>query len=239
MVGALNMRSGYTFAMRQTSLRIWVILVALAATVVAPAVRLRAQTDQWAKDMAAFDEQDRTVPYPDGGVVFVGSSSIRRWDLKASFPDLNLLNRGFGGSQIVDSVHHVDLLVIRHKPRVVVFYAGDNDLTAGKTPRQVVDDFKAFVAKVHAGSPATRIAVISIKPSLARWKLIGQMREANAMIRELCLTDDKLGYIDVDAALLGWDETPRKELFVEDGLHMTPKGYAIWAALVRTYLDDR
>ena len=132
--------------------------------------------------MAAFEEQDRKDP-AIGGVVFVGSSSIRLWDLKKSFPDVPALNRGFGGSVIPDSVDHVDLLVIRHKPRIVVFYAGDNDIAAGRTPQQVFDDYKAFVSKVHAAVPAARIAFIGIKPSIQRWALVDKVRAANALVR--------------------------------------------------------
>src|SRR6187200_3014504 len=94
------------------------------------------QADPWAKEMAAFSEQDQKAP-GIGGVVFVGSSSIRLWDLAKYFPNLSALNRGFGGSQMIDSVYHADLLVIRHKPRTVIVYAGDNDLAAGKSPQQV------------------------------------------------------------------------------------------------------
>jgi lysophospholipase L1-like esterase len=214
---------------------------ALCLTLLVSAVPLAqapasAPADKWAKEMAAFEEQDRTDP-AIGGVVFVGSSSIRLWDLKKSFPDLPALNRGFGGSVIPDSVDHVDLLVIRHKPRVVVFYAGDNDIGAGRTPQQVFDDYKAFVSKVHAALPATKIAFIGIKPSIQRWALVDKVRAANALVREYAAADDRLGFVDVDGPMLGWDEKPRKDLFVADGLHMTPKGYELWTTLVRPFVE--
>lgn len=198
----------------------------------------RAQAlDRWTKEMAAFEEQDRTSPFPPGGIVFVGSSSIRLWNLADSFPHLPILNRGFGGSQISDSVRHVDRLVLKHKPRTVVFYAGDNDIAAGKTPQSVLEDFKAFVGKVRGALPQTRIAFIGIKPSLQRWALVGKVREANALIRAYCETDERLGFVDVDGPMLGWDEKPREELLVADGLHLSPKGYELWTLLVRPFLD--
>ena len=195
-----------------------------------------AQQDKWAKEMAAFEEQDKK-DLAIGGIVFVGSSSIRLWDLEKSFPEMPVLNRGFGGSEIPDSVSHVDLLVIRHKPRTVIFYAGDNDIANKRTPQQVFDDYKAFVTKVRAALPDTRIAFIGIKPSIQRWAMIDNIRAANALVRKYAETDDHLGYIDVDGPMLGWDEKPRKELFVADGLHMTPKGYEVWTALVRPFLS--
>jgi lysophospholipase L1-like esterase len=209
-----------------------------ALILIAAAIPLRAHAqpaEKWAKEMAAFEEQDKKEPAL-GGIVFVGSSSIRLWDLKKSFPDLTALNRGFGGSEIPDSVAHADLLVIRHKPRIVIFYAGDNDIANGHTPQQVFNDYKAFVTKVHAALPQTRIAFIGIKPSIQRWALIDKIRAANALVRDLAATDDRLGYIDVDGPMLGWDEKPRKEFFVQDGLHMTPAGYEVWTALVRPFL---
>ena len=196
-----------------------------------------AGADPWAAEIAKFEAADQAAPFPPGGIVFVGSSSIRMWDLAASFPGRPVLNRGFGGTQILDSVRHVDRLVIRHKPATVVFYAGDNDLSAGRTPQQVLADFEAFVARVQAALPATRIAFIAIKPSIARWALIARVREANRLVREVCDRDDRLGFVDVDAAMIGWDGQPRPELFVKDGLHMSPKGYEIWNMLVRPFIE--
>lgn len=213
------------------------LCVALLAAATAPLYNsTHAQADKWAKDMAAFEEQDRKDPAL-GGVVFVGSSSIRLWDLAKSFPGVPALNRGFGGSEIPDSVSHADLLVIKHKPAIVVFYAGDNDIANGRTPQQVFADYKAFVTKVHAALPATRIAFIGIKPSIQRWALVDKVRAANALVRDYAATDERLGFVDVDGPMLGWDEKPRKDLFVADGLHMTAKGYDVWTALVRPFLD--
>jgi lysophospholipase L1-like esterase len=213
--------------------------LALGAVLIAVCVSAAAatQTDEWAQAMAAFEKQDREAPPPAGGVVFVGSSSIRLWDLSKSFPNLPAINRGFGGSRIIDSVNHIDLLVIKHQPRVVVFYAGDNDLAAGKTPQQVADDFKTFVAKLRAARPATMVAFIGIKPSIQRWGLIQKIRDANALIREYCDADDRLGFVDVDGSMLGWDAQPRKDLFIQDGLHLSPKGYELWTALVRPFVE--
>lgn len=193
--------------------------------------------DQWAAAMDAFAKADRESPPPTGGIVFVGSSSIRLWDLSAAFPGLPVVNRGFGGSQIIDSVRHVELLVLRHRPRTVVLYAGDNDLSAGKSPGQVLDDFRAFVSKVHTTLPETRIAFVGIKPSVARWKLIDRVREANTLIRTACDKDDRLGFIDVDGPMLGYDGKPRPDLFVADGLHLSPKGYALWTTLTRPFVE--
>lgn len=228
------------------------VLLTLATAVLGSASRVRAGSehgalwhqaeqpagdDRWAKEIAAFAADDDARPFAPGGIVFVGSSSIRLWDLDASFPGRPILNRGFGGTQIPDSVRHVDRLVLRHKPATVIFYAGDNDLFAGRTPQQVDADFEAFVSCVHAVLPATRIAFIGIKPSLARWAIVDNVREANRLIRTRCDRDDRLGFVDVDGPMIGWDGKPRADLFVKDGLHLSPKGYALWNVLVAPFLD--
>ena len=202
-----------------------------------PLVAQATDPDPWADAMAAFAAADQKAPPAKAGIVFVGSSSIRLWDLSASFPGLTVINRGFGGSQIIDSVRHADLLVVKHAPRTVVLYAGDNDLFAGKSPAQVRDDFSAFVAKIRASLPETRIAFVGIKPSVARWKMIDNVREANTLIRAVCATDDRLGFIDVDGPMLGYDEKPRADLFVVDGLHLSAKGYVIWTTLTRPFVE--
>jgi len=197
----------------------------------------KADADRWAKEIAAFAAEDAARPFAPGGIVFVGSSSIRLWDLASAFPGRRLLNRGFGGTQILDSVRHVERLVLRHEPATVVFYAGDNDLSAGRTPEQVLADFEAFVAPVQAALPATRIAFIGIKPSLARWAIVDKVREANRLVRARCDRDDRLGFVDVDGPMIGWDGKPRPDLFVKDGLHLSPKGYALWNVLVAPFLE--
>src|SRR5262245_21106715 len=126
--------------------------------------------DPWEAELRAFSAADAKAPPPPGGVVFVGSSSIRLWDLERSFPGSGFLNRGFGGSHYSDCARLVSRLVHQYAPRTVVVYAGDNDIAAGKSPATVLGDAQAFAAGVHARLPATRIIFLSIKPSPDRWR---------------------------------------------------------------------
>jgi lysophospholipase L1-like esterase len=211
------------------------ISIAMAAACVADFAS--AAESRWEPDIRAFEKKDRERKPPPGGIVFVGSSSIRGWDVARSFPGLPVINRGFGGSRIADSVEFAGRIVIPHKPKTVVFYAGDNDINAGKTPQQVLSDYREFVAKVHGPLPDAKIVFIAIKPSLRRWNLVSAMREANKLIREYSESNAKLEFVDVDPPMIGADGKPRPELFVEDGLHMTAEGYRIWTALVRPLLQ--
>ena len=194
------------------------------------------QPNRFEAEIAAMEQADRQAPPPKGGVVFVGSSSIRLWDLKQSFPDFAAVNRGFGGSQVSDSVYFVERIVLPLAPRVVVVYAGDNDIAAGKSPEQVADDYRALVAKLHAALPETNIIYIAIKPSIQRWKLIDKVRAANKLIRAIAGEDQRLSFVDVEPAMLGDDGQPKPELFQKDGLHLNAAGYAVWAEMLGPHL---
>jgi hypothetical protein len=140
---------------------------------------------KWEKEIAAIEARLKASPPAPGGVLFAGSSSIRLWDLKKSFPDWPAVNVGFGGSWIPDATHFAPRIVLPHKPRAIVFYAGDNDLAAGRSPEQVRDDFKAFAAAVHTDLPKTRVLFVAVKPSVARWKLFATQTKANRLVKEL------------------------------------------------------
>ena len=197
-----------------------------------------AAVDQWEAAIKKFEDADRTSPPPKNGVVFVGSSSIVRWNLQEAFPELGTaaINRGFGGSVTADAVHYVDRIVIPYQPRMVVLYSGDNDLVTSDTPEQIAAHYKEFLDKVHRSLPQARVVVISIKPSIQRWAAIDKARAANALIRAACAAQPGVAYLDVEGPMLGADGKPRPELYVQDGLHMTPEGYKIWTAALRPLL---
>ena len=189
-------------------------------------------------EIRKFEEADRAAAPKPGGIVFTGSSSIRLWTtLAADFPGFRTVNRGFGGSQIEDAIANVARLVIVHKPAQVVFYSGDNDVAAGKSPSTVAADYKRFVDAIHAQLPGTRVVIIAIKPSPARWALVDRIKETNTLVREIVARDSRrLAFVDVFTPMLGADGKPRPELYVADGLHMTRAGYAIWKAAVAPVL---
>ncbi len=194
---------------------------------------------KWESEIKAFEAADRTNPPPRNAIVFVGSSSIRLWKtLARDFPEYNVINRGFGGSAIADSVAFAERIVLPYRPRMVVLYAGDNDIAGGKPPEQVAADFKVFVQKIQAALPKSRIAFIAIKPSPSRWNLVENIKATNRMIETFCRQDERLIYIDVFRPMLGADGRPRAELFVEDRLHMNAAGYALWTELIKPRLRE-
>lgn len=205
--------------------------------VMAPA-RTTAQRgpERWESAIAKFEAQDRENPPAPKGVLFVGSSSIRLWDLDKWFPRAQAVNRGFGGSEVSDSLHFVDRIVLAHKPRVVVMYAGDNDVAKGVTPATVAKNFASFVKSVRRELPQTKIVYVAVKPSLKRWSLIDKVRETNRRIQEQCKRSDQLVFVDIDTPMIGDDGKPRPELFAKDGLHLSEQGYALWSKLVAPHI---
>jgi lysophospholipase L1-like esterase len=193
---------------------------------------------RWKADFTAFATADKDHQPADGGVLFVGSSTIRLWNsLADDFRELPVvINRGFGGSTMHDCSLFARDLVVRYKPRLVLVYAGDNDLAEGRTPMQVLESFAHFAGKVRAELPDARIAYISIKPSPSREKLMPKMRETNEVIAAYLKRLPNSEYIDIFTPMLGADGQPRAELFRGDKLHLNEQGYRLWKSVIASHL---
>ena len=217
--------------------RRWLLLAAALLP-----VSLRAQTQaaeqRWKKELDAFTAADRQQMPPPGGVLFVGSSSIRFWSgLETAFADQPVvIKRGFGGSRLSESADLVHRLVLPYQPRLVVVYAGENDIHEGASAPELLAHFKRFVQQVQGALPDTRVAYMSIKPSPSRLAFLAAMREANLLIQTHVLQHDNLDYIDVHTAMLDNDGRPRPELFVRDQLHLSAEGYGLWRQIVSAHL---
>lgn len=199
------------------------------------------ETGPYEDEIAAFEAADRLHQPPKGAVLFVGSSSIRLWPkLQSDFRGVKVIQRGFGGSDLRLVNWYTPRIVLPYKPRLIVLYAGDNDLAAGVSPEDVLEQFKTFVGTVTTKLPDTRIAFVSIKPSPARANLIPRMRTANELVRQYIVTNPRLIYVDVFTRMLETDGMPREELYESgDGLHMNAKGYRLWRSVLNPIVRDR
>jgi lysophospholipase L1-like esterase len=219
---------------------IWPLLAALTWAVPAPRA-VGAETNhnfgRWEQEIAAYEQADRTHPPPRDAVLFIGSSTIRLWTtLARDFPEHRVINRGFGGSQIVDAAHFAERVILPYAPRMILLRAGGNDLWAGKSPEQVFAEFRAFVEQVHARLPQTDIVYISLSPSIARWKQAEQEKLLNALVEGYVRGKTHLRYLETYPMVLGADGRPRPELFVADQLHFNAEGYRLLAERVRPCL---
>ncbi len=187
---------------------------------------------KWEKEITGIEKRLKDKPPAKGGVFFAGSSSTRLWKLDKSFPGMNYVNVGFGGSEIRDTTHFAERILLPFEPSNIILYAGDNDIAKKRTPEQLRDDFSAFVKIIHAKLPKTRILFLPVKPSIARWSMYETQKSANGMIQKICESSKLLGYIDIVPVTLGEDGKPKPEFFVKDGLHLSEAGYAAWTKVV-------
>ena len=195
---------------------------------------------RWEAEIKAFESADRDKPPPTGGVLFIGSSTIRLWTtLAQDFPDCQVLNRGFGGSEIVDSTHFADRIIFPYRPRQVFLRAGGNDIHAGRLPGEVAADFAEFVRVVHENLPETEVVFISLCPAPARWGEKDKNQRLDELVRELALHMPRVAFVDCFDLSLFPDGRPRSQLFVDDQLHFNPRGYQELAERVRPYLRSR
>ena len=192
---------------------------------------------RWEKEIAAYEAADRKSPPPKGGILFIGSSTVRLWKTLADdFRGFKVINRGFGGSEIVDSTHFADRLIFPHEPRQIFLRAGGNDLHAGRLPKEVAGDFAEFVRVVRTRLPNAEILFIGLSPAPARWGEADKTRELNRLVRRMALEMSRVGFVDADMISLDPDGRARPELFVKDRLHPSPEGYRLLADRVRPFL---
>ena len=193
----------------------------------------------WEPAIRDFEEQDKVHPPKPGCIVFAGSSSIRFWDtLISDMKPLDVINRGFGGSEFSDLDLLANRIVVRYRPRAVVVYEGDNDLAEGssKTPEMVASDLRKFVQIVHGALPDTWIYILAIKPSKLRSNQWPQMKAANKQMQDYAAGEERVEYIDIATPMFDANGNLPRDLFKSDGLHPTPKLYAMWTAIIKPIL---
>jgi lysophospholipase L1-like esterase len=200
---------------------------------------VKAQNTPFYSEIQHFKEQDSIHFPPKHAILFLGSSSFRKWeDVQEYFPGYTIINRGFGGSTIPDAIYYADEIVFPYNPKQIVIYEGDNDLAFSDqiTADSVLNRFEKLFSLIRKHLPNTSIAFVSIKPSPSREKLMPEMQEANSLIKNFLKGKRNTAFIDVYHKMLNKNGTPNKSLFIEDELHMNAKGYAIWKKIIQPYL---
>ena len=212
------------------------LILALAPSPVA--AQVQHNFAKWDNEIAAFEKSDLTNPPPKGAVLFIGSSTIRMWKtLAQDFPNQKVINRGFGGSEIVDATHFAERIVFPYEPRKIFLRSGGNDLNAGRSVEEVFADFKAFVTKVQTRLPNTEVVFISLSPSIARWGQAEKEKALNLMVSDYVRQMPKVKYLDTYSVSLDAEGKARPELFQGDKLHFNAAGYKLLAERVRPALE--
>jgi len=191
------------------------------------------------QDIQHFKQLDQENPPAKNAILLLGSSSFTKWtDVASYFPDKTIINRGFGGSRLTDLNDYANDLLNPYQPKQIIIYCGENDFADNSQLKAdvVVDRFRTFYKKIRAKFPNIEVDYISIKYSPSRENLWPQMREANKKIAAFMKKQPRSKFIDITAVMQDKNGNVRKDLFVEDMLHMTPEGYRLWTSVMKPYM---
>ena len=172
-------------------------------------------------------------------ILFTGSSSIRLWvDFDSYFPNHNVLNRGFGGSETSDLIHFADELILKYSPSQIFIYEGDNDINSGEKPGRIIKEMKQLLGMIREVPALAEVPVvlISAKPSIARIHLKKQYLSFNKKLEKLADKQANCRYVDVWSIMFDEEGELREDIFIEDNLHMNKRGYDIWIKVIEPLL---
>ncbi len=197
-------------------------------------------TEKWEADIAKLEAQDRSQPDPKDAILFIGSSSIRRWtDLDADMSPRKTINRGYGGAKFSDLAVYIDRIVSPHQFKALVVFVG-NDIVGqddDKSPVEVARLFKYTVDRIRQTHATEAIFVLAVTPTPSRFKAWPEIRQANAELAKVCETGKSLHFIATEEFYLDETGKPIAKYFVEDMLHLNREGYQVWSRILKEHLD--
>ncbi|MFM9001360.1 MAG: platelet-activating factor acetylhydrolase IB subunit [Opitutia bacterium] len=188
----------------------------------------------------------QTAQKGEAQVVFLGDSITAGWKgqpalFEKEFGGYKAANFGIGG----DRTQHVLWRVENGefdgiKPKAVVLMIGTNNAgVAENTPEQIAAGIRNIVAAVHKRSPDTKVLLLAIFPRGAAEQnnpARDKNKAVNAIISKLH-DGKKVHYLDIGPSFLAADGTLAKEI-MPDLLHLSAKGYQIWADSIREKLAE-
>ncbi|EJL72665.1 GDSL-type esterase/lipase family protein [Chryseobacterium populi] len=191
------------------------------------------------QDIQNFKKIDQETPPPKDAILLIGSSSFTKWtDVAAYFPDKTIINRGFGGSRLIDLNYYAEDLLNPYQPKQIIIYCGDNDFADNHQlkAKAVVERYKTLYRKIREKFPDIEVDYISIKYSPSREKLWPQMKQTNKKIAAFMKKEPNTEFIDITKAMEDANGNIRKDLFLEDMLHTNAEGYKVWTKVMRPYM---
>jgi hypothetical protein len=216
-----------------------IILLILVSCVPLNKYRSLPEVKAWEPDIEKFETQDIQKSYPSDAILFAGSSSIRLWSTigKDMLP-YNVIQRGYGGAKLSDFVVYADRIIYPHECQAIVIFIA-NDISGSdndKSPLEVSQLFRKTLYIIRRKFADKPVFWISVTPTPSRWHVWPEIKEAGEMIRKICDNHKNTYYIDTEKYFLNSSGLPRKELFVEDQLHLNADGYKIWAGIIKNDL---
>ncbi|WP_373399637.1 GDSL-type esterase/lipase family protein [Algoriphagus halophilus] len=200
--------------------------------------QLFAQANRFDQEVESISHKIDSIGWSKGEVVFTGSSSVRMWkNLQEQFPDVPIINTGFGGSTALDLSEQLFPLVLRLEPSKVFIYEGDNDINGGNTAAEIMATLDDIVTRIQKQLPNTTVNLISAKPSPSRWELKNSYLVLNDLMRQYCTTHENVNFVNVWDIMLDKSGVPRADIFIGDNLHMNEKGYDLWKEIFTPFLE--
>ena len=196
------------------------------------------QQHAFEKEILAYEKQDSLSMPAKGQKLFIGSSSFRLWKtFDADMKGIPAINRGFGGSTLLDALYYFDRMVVKYAPSWVFVYEGDNDLSKGQSPEEIATEYKLFSEKLAQALPSTKLVFVSVRPSLARQAMVHQQKALNAIISTYSKGEKNRYVIDMHTPFYLPDGTLMPDIFVADRLHLNEKGYPIFAKQIKEFIN--
>lgn len=197
-------------------------------------------------------DQDALSAEPTNALLFVGSSSIRRWEsLTRDFADYRMIQRGMGGATFGDVNQLASSVVLRYAPRAIVVWAGVNDLYAGRSGSYVFQQFTNFVGTVTNNLPSAKIFYIGItrNPVFAGNSAQNTQRtNANALISGFVATNGNPNVVYMNLPSFfesltyttNMTTTNPAELwyYQVDYAHLNQRGHDVWKSSIRQALSS-
>ncbi len=226
------------YSCKQTSTETQVIQEAIKVTLQEFMSEDSSVLHRFDEEIAAYRAMDRDSMPPEGAWLFVGSSSFRLWpDMAKDLAPNPVINRGFGGSNMVQLVHYMDSLVYSYKPSHIFIYEGDNDIVSEETsPEDVRKAVMYFVQEIQEKMPDVPLHFVAVKPSPSRKELLGKAKETNALIKEEAENTEGFYYIDIASPMMVTEDSIRQDIFISDNLHMNQDGYDIWSDVILRHM---
>ncbi|WP_296701694.1 GDSL-type esterase/lipase family protein [Algoriphagus sp.] len=213
-------------------------LIGVLFSLIITASTVLAQENRFDDEVATISHKIDSIGWSKGSVVFTGSSSVRMWkNLQNQFPDIPIINTGFGGSTAKDLSAQLFPLVLRLEPSTVFIYEGDNDVNGGETAAEIMTTLDEIVSRIQKQLPNTTVNLIAAKPSPSRWELKTSYLVLNDLMRQYCTANENVNFVNVWDIMLDKTGVPRSDIFIEDNLHMNEKGYALWKEVFTPFLE--
>ena len=218
--------------------RVLTVLGALLLTG-GPQAQATVQEQRFEKEVRAYEAADKIAPPPQEAILLAGDSQFYRWKtVHDDLPGYTIVNRGIDSFTTADLVFFAERLVLPYTPRMIVLHVGGNDVNSGRTPEQVLEDFKSFVAKVRTALPTVPIAFSSITPGPGRWSQAAQRKQTNLVVKNYIATQPHLLFIDLWDAMLTPAGQPREDLWVADRIHPNHEGYMVRVRIMKPVIGE-